>query len=238
MNIIIFGPPGAGKGTQSSYIVKKFNLFQLSTGDLLREEINKKTDLGNKISSIVNSGALVSDEIINRLIENVVANDKYKNRLIFDGYPRNITQAENLTKLLANYNQKISIVIRLKVSLDIIKKRITGRVVCSVCGNTYNEFFNPTKVDTICCKGKNLTKRTDDNVEVAVKRYETYEKSTEPVINFYEKLKLVKEVNGEDKIESIYNKIDKFLSVIEGWLYIITPYKYAFKHIPKKLWPE
>ena len=161
MNIIIFGPPGAGKGTQSSYMVKKFNLFQLSTGDLLREEINKKTDLGNKISSIVNSGALVSDEIINRLIENVVANDKYKNRLIFDGYPRNITQAENLTKLLANYNQKISIVIRLKVSLDIIKKRITGRMVCSVCGNTYNEFFNPTKVDTICCKGKNLTKRSD-----------------------------------------------------------------------------
>ena len=89
MNIIIFGPPGAGKGTQSSYIVKKFNLFQLSTGDLLREEINKKTDLGNKISSIVNSGALVSDEIINKLIENVVANDKYKNHLIFDGYPRN-----------------------------------------------------------------------------------------------------------------------------------------------------
>jgi adenylate kinase len=154
MNIIIFGPPGAGKGTQSSYIVKKFNLFQLSTGDLLREEINKKTDLGNKISSIVNSGALVSDEIINKLIENVVANDKYKNRLIFDGYPRNITQAENLTKLLAKYNQKISIVIRLKVSLDIIKKRITGRMVCSVCGNTYNEFFNPPKADTFVAKVK------------------------------------------------------------------------------------
>jgi adenylate kinase len=104
----------------------------------------------------------------------------------------------------------------LKVSLDIIKKRITGRMVCSVCGNTYNEFFNPPKADTVCCKGKNLTKRTDDNVEVAVKRYETYEKSTEPVINFYEKLKLVKEINGEDKIESIYSKIDQFLSVIEG----------------------
>ena len=104
----------------------------------------------------------------------------------------------------------------MKVSLDIIKKRITGRMVCSVCGNTYNEFFNPPKVDAICCKGNNLTKRTDDNVEVAVKRYETYEKSTEPVINFYEKLKLVKEINGEDKIESIYSKIDQFLSVIEG----------------------
>jgi len=130
MNIIIFGPPGAGKGTQSNFIVNKFKLFQLSTGDLLREEIKKKSDLGNKISSIVNSGALVSDDIINTLIENIVSNEKYKNRIIFDGYPRNLTQAENLTNLLNKYNQKIDIVIRLQVSLDVIKKRITGRMVC------------------------------------------------------------------------------------------------------------
>ena len=103
MNIIIFGPPGAGKGTQSNFIVNKFKLFQLSTGDLLREEIKKKSDLGNKISSIVNSGALVSDDIINTLIENIVSNEKYKNRIIFDGYPRNLTQAENLTNLLKKY---------------------------------------------------------------------------------------------------------------------------------------
>jgi adenylate kinase len=139
MNIIIFGPPGAGKGTQSNYIVKKFNLFQLSTGDLLRAEINKKSDLGNEISSIVNAGTLVSDNIINKLIENVIADQKYKNHLIFDGYPRNITQAENLSNLLAKHDQKISIVIKLKVSLEVIKKRITGRVVCSICGTTYKK---------------------------------------------------------------------------------------------------
>ena len=215
MNIIIFGPPGAGKGTQSNYIVKKFNFFQLSTGDLLRAEIKKKSNLGNEIRSIVNAGSLVSDVVINKLIENVIADQKYKNRLIFDGYPRNITQAEGLSNLLAKYDQKISIVIKLKVSLEAIKKRITGRVICSLCGTIYNEFFNPPNKDNMCCKKENLKKRSDDDMGVAVKRYDTYEKSTKPVLNFYENMNLVKEINGEEKIETIYSKIDQYLSFIE-----------------------
>ena len=115
MNIVIFGPPGAGKGTQSKFIVNKFKLHQLSTGDLLRNEIANKTNLGSKISSIINSGELVSDEIVGNLIEKFISNGLYKNKIIFDGYPRTLIQAKNLDFLLKKYDQKIDIVLKLSV---------------------------------------------------------------------------------------------------------------------------
>ena len=192
MNIVIFGPPGAGKGTQSKFIAKKFNLYQLSTGDLLRNEIKNKTQLGSEISSIINSGELVSDKIVSDLIEKFISNDKYKNKIIFDGYPRNLLQAKNLDNLLIKHKQKINIVLKLSVSLESVKKRILERKI--------------------------QENRADDNEEVAIKRYKTYEKSSEPVINYYKQSNLVKVVNGEAKISEISTEISGLIDAIKGWL--------------------
>ena len=190
MNIVIFGPPGAGKGTQSKFIVNKFNLYQLSTGDLLRNEIKNKTKLGSEISSIINSGELVSDKVVNNLIEKFISNDTYKNKIIFDGYPRTLDQAKNLDKLLKKYSQKIDLVLKLSVSLETVKKRIMER--------------------------QTQENRTDDNEEIAIKRYKTYEISAEPVLNYYKQSNLVKVVNGETGISQINSEISVLIDGIKG----------------------
>ena len=188
MNLIIFGPPGAGKGTQADFIVNKFSLYKLSTGEVLRSEINNKTELGEKISSIINSGSFVSDDIVKKLVENFISDNKYKDRLIFDGYPRNLTQAKTLSELLSKYDQKINLVLKLTVSLDTIKKRISERL--------------------------SLEKRLDDNSKIAVKRYETYEKSTKPVIEYYKKMNILKVIDGERSIDQINKEISDIISLI------------------------
>lgn len=218
MNLVIFGPPGAGKGTQSKFILKKYNLHQLSTGELLRNEIIKKTKLGSEISSIMNSGNLVSDKIVSDLIERFISDKIYKDRLIFDGYPRNEAQAYNLNTLLKKYDQKIDLVLKLSVSIDVIKKRIVGRSVCSICGKIYNEFFNPAPINSDCCATKYLQKRSDDTLDIAISRYETYEKNIKPVINFYKDSNLLKVVNGETPIGEITTEISDLINSIKGWL--------------------
>jgi len=218
MNLIIFGPPGAGKGTQSNFIVNKHDLFQLSTGRILREEVKNKTELGVKIDSLMSSGSLIENKIVNKLIEGFVSNTKYKNRFIFDGYPRNIEQANNLEALLQKYEQKIDLVLDLSVSLDIIKKRISGRSTCSICGKIYNDFFNPPPKNSSCCDSKFLQKRSDDTLDIAVKRFQTYEKNMDPLIKFYKDLNLLKSVNGERTISQISAEISEIIDSIEGWL--------------------
>ncbi len=188
MNLIIFGPPGAGKGTQSKFIVEKFKLFQLSTGEFLRNEIKKNTEIGKQIASIINSGLLVSDNIVSDLIEKIISDNKYHNRIIFDGYPRSLAQAKNLDNLLKKYKQKIDIVLKLSVNLETIKKRISER--------------------------QTLEKRPDDNKDVAIRRYKTYEKSTEPVIEYYKKLNLLKVIDGERSIDQINKEISDIIALI------------------------
>ena len=159
MNIILLGPPGAGKGTQSDKIIKNFNLYKVSTGHLLREEIRNNTDLGKKIKPILDNGLLVPDNTINDLIENVLSNKKINNGLIFDGYPRNIDQAKKLDLLIKKYNQKISCVLSLLVDKNRIVKRIKGRQTCLNCGLIFNEYFNPATSKNHSCDEKFLEKR-------------------------------------------------------------------------------
>ena len=187
MNIIIFGPPGAGKGTQAKYLVKKLQSFQISTGDMLREEIEKNSDIGKKIISNMNEGKFVDDTIVNKLLENIIFDHSKLNKLIFDGYPRTINQAKNLEKLLNKSNQKIDFIFFLNVKKEAIVKRIEKRKI--------------------------IEKRSDDDANTILKRYDTYMEITKPVLNFYSGNPNFHEIDGSLKISDISQKIDEILKL-------------------------
>ncbi len=185
MNIILFGPPGAGKGTQAKFLVKKTNGFQISTGDMLRNEIKKNSEIGKKIITNMNDGQFVSDEIVNNLIKNIVLDPKKKDKLIFDGYPRSLSQAKNLDLFLENSDQKIKYIFFLNVNKETIVKRIEKR--------------------------KNIENRSDDQLDTILRRYDTYMEMTKPVLEFYSKNTNFHEIDGTLEIDQITNKIDAFL---------------------------
>jgi len=187
VNIVLFGPPGAGKGTQSKYLVQKLKAYQISTGDLLREEIKKNSDIGKTIINDMSDGKFVSDEIVNKLIANIVYDPKKKNKLIFDGYPRSISQAKNLDLLLQTSNQKIDLILFLNVEKNTILKRIEKRKI--------------------------IENRSDDDSETILKRYDIYMETTQPVLNFYSKNPCFKEIDGNSEIDQITRKIDTFINV-------------------------
>ena len=213
MNIILFGPPGAGKGTQAQFIVKKHNYFQLSTGNLLREEVKSKTLLGEKIEKLISNGKFASDEIVNTLLRQSITNLKFRDRIIFDGYPRNIDQAKNLTLILNEFEQTIGHIIFLNVPKDIIEKRIMGRMTCEKCHMTMNEFFNKEQIELHPCGKEFLNKRKDDNFDVVVARYDTYMNETKPVLDYYSKNTNFTEIDGAAEIEQITNKMNEVLNV-------------------------
>ena len=214
MNVIIFGPPGAGKGTQAQNIAKKFNLYQISTGDLLRSEIKKKTAIGKEIESIISEGNFATDEIVNTLLDKIIKNPVYKNRIIFDGYPRNITQVENLEILLKKDSKSIGAILYLNVPKNIIEKRIIGRIICEKCNKSLNKFFNTKEeIENHKCGKRYLKKRKDDNYKTITKRFDDYMERTKPVLDFYSSLSYFHEIDASQKIEVITSKIEHILNL-------------------------
>ena len=187
MNIIIFGPPGAGKGTQAKFLVKILNNFQVSTGDMLRDEIKKDTDIGKKIISFMNDGKFVDDEIVNNLMKKVVFDPLKRGKLIFDGYPRTIKQIENLDLMLTESNQKVDFIFFLNVNKETIIKRIEKR-----------------KVEE---------KRGDDGLDTILKRYDTYLKTTSPVLDYYSSKQNFYKLDGNLEIDQINKQIMDFLKL-------------------------
>ena len=187
MNIVMFGPPGAGKGTQAKYLVKKLNNFQISTGEMLRDEIKKDTETGKKIINYMNDGKFVEDEIVNKLLEKIIFDPTKMNKLIFDGYPRTLNQAKNLESLLNKSNQKIDHIFFLNANKEAIIKRIEKRKI--------------------------LEKRSDDDANTILKRYDTYMEVTKPVLDYYSKNKNFHEIDGSMEINDIAQKIEEILKV-------------------------
>ena len=185
MNIILFGPPGAGKGTQAKYLARKINGYQISTGDLLRDEIKKKSEIGKKIIKDMKEGKFVSDEIVNNLIEKFFYDPQKKGKLIFDGYPRSIAQAKNLDLILNKSNQKVDFIFFLNVNKNTIINRIKKR-----------------KIEE---------NRSDDDLDTIIKRYDTYMETTKPVLEFYSKNPNFNEIDGTLEINQITTKIDTFM---------------------------
>ena len=187
MNIILFGPPGAGKGTQAKYLVEKLNGYQISTGDILRDEITKNSEIGKMIINDMNDGKFVSDKIVNLLIKSLIFDPQKKGKLIFDGYPRSLSQAKNLDKLLIDSNQKIDFIFFLNVNKETIIERIKKR--------------------------KTIENRTDDELNTILKRYDTYMVTTKPVLDFYSKNSNFHEIDGSQEIDEITAKINTFINV-------------------------
>jgi len=207
----MLGSPGAGKGTQAQNIVNKFNLNQISTGDLLRNEIKNKTNIGREIEKIISKGDLATDEIVDRLLKKEIISANIRNNIIFDGYPRNINQAENLELILNSDNQSINYILFLKVPRYIIEKRILERITCEICNKSYNEFIDKKEIANHKCGSKYLIKRKDDNNEAVINRYDEYMKKTKLVLDYYSSRNNFYEIDGSDEIEVISSKIEQIL---------------------------
>ena len=213
-NIMFIAPPAAGKGTQAELVVEKYHIPHISTGDILREISKEESEIGEYVRETLASGQLVKDEITYQLIEDRLGKDDCKNGFIIDGFPRNIDQAYEYDNILKRLGYEVGNVILINIDKNTLEKRITGRRLCENCNAIYNinDKNNTPKVESVCdnCGGK-LYQRSDDNLESFQTRYATYQEKTEPIIEYYKKQGVLKEVDGNDSVEKIFNKIDKII---------------------------
>lgn len=204
MNLIFMGPPGAGKGTQADKIIEQLKIPHISTGDMFREAIAKKTAVGLEAKKYMDDGKLVPDDVTIKVVEERLADKDTEKGFLLDGFPRTIPQAEALDEVLKGMNRKIDKVINLEVPFDLLIRRITGRRVCEDCSATYHVEFNPPKVEGVCDKcGGRLIQRSDDNLENATKRLETYNKQTKPLIDYYGKQGNLVNIDGSKDIDIV-----------------------------------
>lgn len=213
MNIILLGPPGAGKGTQSARLVEQHGMRQLSTGDMLRAAVKAQTPVGIKAKAVMDRGELVSDEIVSELIDAELASMAAESGAIFDGYPRTAVQAQMLDRLLSKHGRTLDYVIELEVDEDALVERITGRFSCANCGALYHDSANPPTKDGVCdnCGSTEFKRRPDDNEQTVRTRMHEYRAKTAPILPGYEARGIVRRVDGMASIDDVAVMIDAIL---------------------------
>lgn len=209
-NIIFIAPPAAGKGTQSELLISKYGYEHISTGDLLRNEIKSGSDLGKELDSMMKSGSLISDEIVNRLLINALSN--ITKPFILDGYPRTISQALKLDEILASLNKSVDVVVYLDVEEELAMKRATGRLSCKSCNRIYHKYFSKPRVEGICDNcGSSLISRADDTPDTFKVRYDTYMSNTKPLLDFYSNKNILVKVDANKEADETFSEIEKVI---------------------------